>query len=191
MKKLELEEIEFEQWQKCADLMYLPYDEELGIHPQDDSFLYKDPIDVDAIPPDEIPLVRNWHPFTIWRYQVIKQADVILLQFLLGDQFSLEEKKANYDYYEPKTTHDSSLSPSIYSIMAAEIGYHDHSYNYFMQTSRLDLDDYNKKRLAGRTHRLHGRIMDVHSEWVCRHADLRWQLAFSAYPSGKVDALRL
>ena len=56
--------------------------------------------------------MRNWHPLTIWRYQVINQADVILLQFLLGDQFSLEEKKANYDYYEPKTTHDSSLSPS-------------------------------------------------------------------------------
>ncbi|MGI6148705.1 MAG: glycoside hydrolase family 65 protein [Limnochordia bacterium] len=161
VKKLELEEIEFEQWQKCADLMYLPYDEELGIHPQDDSFLYKDPIDVDAIPPDEIPLVRNWHPLTIWRYQVIKQADVILLQFLLGDQFSLEEKKANYDYYEPKTTHDSSLSPSIYSIMAAEIGYHDHSYNYFMQTSRLDLDDYNKNAWQG----VHTACMA--GSWMC------------------------
>ena len=141
--------------------MYLPYDEELGIHPQDDSFLYKDPIDVDAIPPEEIPLVRNWHPLTIWRYQVIKQADVVLLQFLLGDQFTLEEKKRDYDYYEPKTTHDSSLSPSIYSIMAAEIGYHDHAYNYFMQTSRLDLDDYNKNTWQG----VHTACMA--GSWMC------------------------
>ena len=103
--RINLDESEFERWKKCADLMYLPYDEELGIHPQDDSFLYKDPIDVDSIPSEEIPLVRNWHPLTIWRYQVIKQADVILLLFLLGDLFTLEEKKANFDYYEPKTQH--------------------------------------------------------------------------------------
>jgi len=159
--RLNLEESEFAQWQKCAELMYLPYDEELGIHPQDDSFLFKDPIDVDAIPPEEIPLVRNWHPLTIWRYQLIKQADVVLLQYLLGDQFTLEEKKANYDYYEPKTTHDSSLSPSIYSIMAAEIGYHDHAYNYFMQTSRLDLDDYNKNTWQG----VHTACMA--GSWMC------------------------
>lgn len=148
-ERINLDESEFERWKKCADLMYLPFDEELGIHPQDDSFLYKDPIDVDSIPPEEIPLVRNWHPLTIWRYQVIKQADVILLMFLLGDLFTLEEKKANFDYYEPRTTHDSSLSPSIYSIIAAEIGYHEYAYNYFMQTSRLDLDDYNKNTWQG------------------------------------------
>src|SRR5690606_29707229 len=86
---------------------------------------------------------------------------VVLLQYLLGDQFTLEEKKANYDYYEPKTTHDSSLSPSIYSIMAAEIGYHDHAYNYFMQTSRLDLDDYNKNTWQG----VHTACMA--GSWMC------------------------
>lgn len=161
VEKLELKESEFARWKKCADLMYLPYDEKLGIHPQDDSFLYKDPIDVDSIPPEEIPLVRHWHPLTIWRYQLIKQADVVLLQYLLGDQFTLEEKKANYDYYEPKTTHDSSLSPAIYSIMAAEIGYHDHAYNYFMQTARLDLDDYNKNTWQG----VHTACMA--GSWMC------------------------
>lgn len=159
--RINLEEEEFERWQRCADLMYLPYNEELGIHPQDDSFLYKDPINVDEIPADEIPLVGNWHPLTIWRYQVIKQADVILLQFLLGNLFTLEEKKANFDYYEPKTTHDSSLSSSIYSIIAAEIGYHDFAYNYFMQTSRLDLDDYNRNTWQG----VHTACMA--GSWMC------------------------
>ncbi len=147
--RLQLQDEEFALWQKCADNMYLPFHEELGIHPQDDSFRYKDPIDIDSIPEEEIPLVANWHPLVIWRYQVIKQADVILLMFLLGDQFTLEEKKANFDYYEPKTTHDSSLSPAIYSIIAAEIGYREFAYNYFLQTVRLDLDDYNRNAWQG------------------------------------------
>ena len=147
--RLQLTDEEFARWQKCADNMYLPFYEELGIHPQDDSFLYKDPIDIDSIPEEEIPLVANWHPLVIWRYQVIKQADVILLMFLLGDQFTLEEKKANFDYYEPRTTHDSSLSPAIYSIIAAEIGYQEFAYNYFLQTVRLDLDDYNRNAWQG------------------------------------------
>ena len=148
-EKLALEEEEFRLWQKCADNMYLPFNEELGIHPQDDSFLEKDPINIDSIPEDEIPLVGNWHPLVIWRYQVIKQADVILLLLLLGDQFTLEEKRANFDYYEPKTTHDSSLSPAIYSIIGAELGYIEFAYNYFMQTVRLDLDDYNRNAWQG------------------------------------------
>ncbi|ACL70205.1 glycoside hydrolase family 65 protein [Halothermothrix orenii] len=149
VEKINLQDSELEAWKRAADNMYLPYNEELGIHPQDDSFLYKDPIDVDSIPEEDIPLVKNWHPLVIWRYQVIKQADVILLMLLLGDQFTTQQKKANYDFYEPKTTHDSSLSPAIYSIIASEIGYHDSAYNYFMQTARLDLDDYNKNAYQG------------------------------------------
>jgi alpha,alpha-trehalose phosphorylase len=149
VQKLNLSEQEFLRWKECADNMYLPFNEELGIHPQDDSFLDKDPIDIDSISPDEIPLVANWHPLVIWRYQLIKQADVVLLLFLLGDQFTLAEKKADFDYYEPRTTHDSSLSPAIYSIIAAELGYAEFAYNYFLQTVRLDLDDYNRNAWQG------------------------------------------
>ncbi len=149
VQELGIDESEFALWQECADHMYLPFDNNLGIHPQDDSFVDKDPIDIDSLSPEEIPLVGNWHPLVIWRYQVIKQADVILLLFLLGDQFNLAEKKANFDYYEPKTTHDSSLSPAIYSIIAAEVGYHEFAYNYFLQTVRLDLDDYNRNAWQG------------------------------------------
>ncbi|MFW6035063.1 MAG: glycoside hydrolase family 65 protein [Halothermotrichaceae bacterium] len=148
-EKLKLKNDEADNWRELAADILLPFNQELGIHPQDDSFLYKDNIDIESIPEEEFPLVKSWHPLTIWRYQVIKQADVILLMFLFGDSFDLEEKKANYDYYEPKTTHDSSLSPSIYSIIAAEIGYFDDAYDYFIQTIRLDLDDYNKNTYQG------------------------------------------
>ena len=140
---------EIEKWKDAADNIYLPYNEELGIHPQDDSFICKKPLDIEEISHDELPLVSNWHPLTIWRYQVIKQADVILLMLLQGDKFTLEEKKANYDYYEPKTTHDSSLSPAVYSIIASEIGYVEEAFKYFVQISRLDLDDFNENTYMG------------------------------------------
>ncbi|MFW6306943.1 MAG: glycoside hydrolase family 65 protein [Bacillota bacterium] len=148
-QKINLKDFELARWQQIAEDIYLPYDEEYSIHPQDDSFLYKDEIDLDSLDDDNFPLVANWHPLTIWRFQVIKQADVILLMFLLGNKFSLEEKKANYDFYEPRTTHDSSLSPAIYSIVAVEVGYYEEAYNYFLQTIRLDLDDYNENTWKG------------------------------------------
>lgn len=142
VQKIELTEAEIAQWRKCAEKMYLPYDDKLQIHPQDDSFITKDPINISNISKKDFPLVKNWHPLVIWRYQVLKQADVVLLLLLLSDNFSIEEKKRNFDYYEPKTTHDSSLSLAVHGIIAAEIGYYDMAYNYFMRTIRLDLDDY-------------------------------------------------
>ncbi|MFW6229436.1 MAG: glycoside hydrolase family 65 protein, partial [Halanaerobium sp.] len=148
-ERIELTEKEIQNMKEVKEDIYLPYDEKLEITPQDDSFLYKNPIEVDNIPEAELPLVKNWHPLVIWRYQVIKQADVILLMLQLGDQFGRDLKIRNYDYYEPKTTHDSSLSPAIYSIIASEIGYKNQAYNYFMQTARLDLDDYNENAYQG------------------------------------------
>ncbi len=159
--KIQLKEEEIEYWNRCAREMYLPFNEELGVHPQDDSFLYKEDIDIDFLSEEQIPLLRNWHPLNIWRYQVCKQADVVLLMFLLGDLFDLKVKKANYDYYEPRTTHDSSLSSCIFSIVASEIGYRDDAYRYFMQTARLDLDDYNNNAHEG----IHSACMA--GSWLC------------------------
>ncbi len=149
IEKTDLTDDEIEDWHTAEKNMKLPFDEELGIHTQDDSFLSKEPLDIEEIPHDQLPLVANWHPLTIWRYQVIKQADVILLMLLQGDKFTLEEKKANYDFYEPKTTHDSSLSPAVYSIIASEIGYTEEAFKYFIQISRLDLDDFNENTYQG------------------------------------------
>jgi alpha,alpha-trehalose phosphorylase len=148
-ERIDLSSKELENFKEIAEDIFLPYNDELEIIPQDDSFLNKNPIEVDNIPEKEFPLVKNWHPLIIWRYQVIKQADVILLMLQLGNQFSRDLKIRNYDYYEPKTTHDSSLSPAIYSIIGSEIGYKKQAYNYFMQTARLDLDDYNENAYQG------------------------------------------
>ena len=90
--------------------------------PQDDSFLDREVWDLDNTPPDKFPLLLHYHPLVIYRHQVLKQADVVLAMFLLGDEFSAEQKRRNFDYYDPLTTGDSSLSACIQSIVAAEMG---------------------------------------------------------------------
>jgi alpha,alpha-trehalose phosphorylase len=132
---------EVDDWRRAADAMFLPYDDTLGIHAQDDSFLSKKVWDFAATPKDRYPLLLHYHPMVIYRHQVCKQADVVLALLLLSDQFTLADKRRDFDYYEAVTTHDSSLSSCIFSIVAAEVGYHDKAYDYFMETARLDLDD--------------------------------------------------
>ena len=128
-------------WRRAASLMNLPYDEALQIHAQDDSFLSKKVWDFANTPKENYPLLLNYHPMVIYRHQVCKQADVVLALLLLSDEFTLEDKRRDFDYYEKVTTHDSSLSSCIFSIIAAEVGYQDKAYDYFMETARLDLDD--------------------------------------------------
>ncbi|GAB6098621.1 glycosyl hydrolase family 65 protein [Halanaerocella petrolearia] len=147
--KIELEETEVTDWKEAADKMYIPYDEDKQIHAQDDSFLDKAVWDFEATPEENYPLLLNYHPLVIYRYQVLKQADTVLTSFLLGDKFDLEQKKRDFDYYEPLTTHDSSLSSCIYGIMAAEVGYHEKAYNFFMETARMDLDNYHDNSQHG------------------------------------------
>ncbi|MBD3241885.1 MAG: glycoside hydrolase family 65 protein, partial [Chitinivibrionales bacterium] len=132
---------ETRQWQKAADKMSLPFNDELGIHPQDDGFLDKEPWDLDKIPPEKFPLLLHYHPLVIYRHQVIKQADVVLALFLLGDEFSLEGKRRNFDYYDKLTTGDSSLSVSIQSIIAFELGDVDKAAEYLRYAMMMDLGD--------------------------------------------------
>jgi alpha,alpha-trehalose phosphorylase len=128
-------------WRDAAARMHLPYDGKLGIHEQDDSFLSKKVWDFANTPKENYPLLLNYHPMVIYRHQVCKQADVVLALMLLSNEFTLEDKRRDFDYYEAVTTHDSSLSSCIFSIIASEVGYHDKAYDYFMETARLDLDD--------------------------------------------------
>jgi alpha,alpha-trehalose phosphorylase len=140
-RRMELSPDEVDRWRRCADAMYVPYDAERGIHPQDDSFLEKEVWDFAATPLDHYPLLLNYHPLVIYRHQVIKQADVVLAMFLLGDEFSIEQKRRNFDYYDPLTTGDSSLSACVQSILAAEIGYEDLAEEYFHYALLMDLAD--------------------------------------------------
>ncbi|WP_035186578.1 glycoside hydrolase family 65 protein [Alteribacter aurantiacus] len=141
IEKLGVTEEEAARWEKAARTMYLPYDEERGINPQDDTFLQKAVWDFENTPSDHYPLLLNYHPLTLYRYQVCKQADTILAHFLLEDTADEETIARSYDYYEKVTTHDSSLSYCVFSIMAAKLGKVDKAYDYFMKTARLDLDN--------------------------------------------------
>jgi alpha,alpha-trehalose phosphorylase len=140
-ERIQLRPDEPTEWRRAAELMYLPYDDDLRIHPQDDSFLYREKWDFDSVPPDTSPLLLHFHPLVIYRYQICKQADVVLALLLLGQWFSAEDKRRDFDYYEAVTTHDSSLSGCIFGVIAAEVGYREKAYRYFMETARLDLDD--------------------------------------------------
>jgi alpha,alpha-trehalose phosphorylase len=132
---------EVSQWQYAAESMYIPYDEALGIHPQDDIFLDRKVWDIKGTPKERFPLLLYHHPLVIYRHQVIKQADVVLAMFLLGNQFSAEQKKRNFEYYDPLTTGDSSLSACIQSIIAAEIGDGENALKYAKYAMLMDLAD--------------------------------------------------
>jgi alpha,alpha-trehalose phosphorylase len=138
--KTTLEPSEVSAWNRAAENMYVPYDEKLGIIPQDDGFLDKEPWDFRNTP-DHYPLLLFYHPLNIYRKQVIKQADVVLAMFLLGDAFSLEAKKRNFDFYDPMTTGDSSLSSSVEAIIAAQVGEIDKAIRYGMAALLMDLAD--------------------------------------------------
>ncbi len=139
LHETDVEEHEVERWLRAADKMYIPYDEKRGINPQDDNFLEKEQWDFANTPRNHYPLLLHYHPLVIYRHQVIKQADVALALFLLGDEFSLEQKRRNFDYYDPLTTGDSSLSACMQSILAAEIGYEQKALEYFQYSLFMDL----------------------------------------------------
>jgi alpha,alpha-trehalose phosphorylase len=136
-----LNEGEISEWQTAADNMYVPYDETMGIHLQDDEFLKKKPWDFANTPASDYPLLLHVHPLVIYRHNVIKQADIVLAMFLLGDQFSLEQKRRNFDYYDPLTTGDSSLSVSIQGILAMELGYPKQALEYGRYALWMDMAD--------------------------------------------------
>ncbi|KRK65787.1 maltose phosphorylase [Companilactobacillus tucceti DSM 20183] len=141
--KLNVSDEEKKQWQDIVDRMYLPYDKKLGIFVQHDGFLDKDIKPVSELPSDQLPLNQNWSWDKILRSPYIKQGDVIQGIWDFMDDFTEEEKKRNFDFYEPLTVHESSLSASIYSVLAADLHYEDKAVALYERTARLDLDNYN------------------------------------------------
>lgn len=147
--KMGLEKEEIEEFRQAAKVMYLPYDEELGINPQDDSFLMKKVWDIKNTPDENFPLLLHYHPLHLYRHQVCKQADTVLAHFIFEDSQSLETISKSFDYYEKVTTHDSSLSTCIFSIVASKLGRVDKAYEYFGDSAKLDLFNTHKNTKDG------------------------------------------
>ena len=134
---------ETSRWKDIIEKMYFPFDEKRQIYLQQDGFLDKEIIPVSELPASQRPINQKWSWDRILRSCYIKQADTLQSMFWFENNFTNEVLKRHFDFYEPITVHESSLSPCVHSILAAKIGYEEKSYEMYLRTSRLDLDDYN------------------------------------------------
>ena len=134
---------ETDQWRHILENMYLGKDEEKGVFLQQDNFLDKQLLPASALPADQRPIHEHWSWDRILRSCFIKQADVLQGIYMFEDQFDQATIQRNFDFYEPMTVHESSLSACIHSILASKIGRPDKAYEMYLRTARLDLDDYN------------------------------------------------
>ncbi len=143
--KTNLTDGELMSWKEVAENMYEPYDEKLGVYLQQDGFLDKEIIPVSQLDKSNRPINQKWSWDRILRSCYIKQADVLQGFYFFEDHFSKEELEKHFDFYEPLTVHESSLSPCVHSIQAAKLDRMEQAYEFYLRTSRLDLDDYNKE----------------------------------------------
>jgi len=139
--RLRVDEEEITAWRQCADAVYVPYDEALGVHEQSEGFTRHAPWDFDATPANRYPLLLHFPYFDLYRRQVIKQADLVLAMQLRGDAFTSEQKARNFAYYEQFTVRDSSLSACTQAVLAAEVGCLDLAYAYAAEAAFMDLHD--------------------------------------------------
>ena len=145
LEETNLSENEIELIESMTKSIYFPHSNQYGIYLQQDGFLDKTLTPVSKLSMEERPLNQNWSWDRILRSPYIKQADTLQTFYFFEDHFSYEELKDHFDFYEPLTVHESSLSPCIHSILASKLGRMDKAYEFYLQTSRLDLDDYNKE----------------------------------------------
>ncbi|MDQ0251950.1 alpha,alpha-trehalose phosphorylase [Sphingomonas kyeonggiensis] len=139
--EMQLTPAELAEFARTADAMHLPFDAARDLDAQDASFLDKPRWDVAGTPASEFPLLLHYHPMTLYRHQVSKQADIVLAMVLGGEDVSLERKRRVFDHYEPITTHDSTLSASTFAILANEVGHETQALKFFAETSLVDIDD--------------------------------------------------
>jgi alpha,alpha-trehalose phosphorylase len=132
---------EIDEWRKAADRMVLPYDDELGVHPQAEAFTEHAECDFAGTSPNNYPLLLHYPYFDLYRKQVIKQADLVLALHLCGDSFTADEKARDFAYYEARTVRDSSLSAGTQAVLAAEVGHLQLAYDYFSEVALTDLHD--------------------------------------------------
>jgi alpha,alpha-trehalose phosphorylase len=148
-QKLDLKDDELREWEACAEGMHIPFDAGLDIHPQDDFFLDREVWDLSLTSEELRPLLMHYHPLVIYRFQVLKQADVVLALVLQGNRFTAEEKRKDFEYYDPITTGDSSLSAVVQSVIAAEVGYHEAAWDYFLKALFVDLANLHDNTVDG------------------------------------------
>jgi maltose phosphorylase len=149
LAKVNLAEGEPNDWKNKADNMYIPFDEKTGLFEQHEGYFNLPYTDVKAIPHTQFPIYKNWEYGRIFRTSMTKQPDVLLFLFFYSQQYNMDIKQANYEYYEPRCSHESSLSPAIHSILACELGKFDQALDFSQYSSRLDLDDYNRNAHEG------------------------------------------
>lgn len=145
LNKVKLSTAEINHWKEVADNMYFPYSEEHGVYLQQDGFLDKELVKVHDLDKSQRPINQKWSWDRILRSPYIKQADTLQGFYFFEDHFSKEQLEKHFDFYEPFTVHESSLSPCVHSIQAAVLGRMEQAYTFYLRTSRLDLDDYNKE----------------------------------------------
>ncbi len=149
MQEVGFDSSKLDEMKTAMEKMLILYDKKSKLYEQHDGFYDLPHVDVDKIPVTDFPLYSHWAYDRIYRNDMIKQPDVLMFMFLYSQDFSLEEKEANYDYYEPRCIHESSLSPSVHSILAQELGKEKEALDFFGFATRLDLDDYNRNTAEG------------------------------------------
>jgi len=147
--KVQLKPQEPGQWKEMAARMRIPKDERTGIYEQHAGYFDLPHVDLQHFPPEQIPVYKNWAYIKIFRHNMVKQPDVLNLMYFYSQDYTLDEKRANYEFYEARTIHESSLSPSLHAILAAELGKLDEAYTFFSYGARMDLDNYNRNTDQG------------------------------------------
>ncbi len=144
VKKTRLDQkIETKLWQSIADNMYFPFYKEQNVFLQQEGYMDKEQIMAHELNPAIRPINQHWSWDRILRSCFIKQADTLQGIYLFEELFDTETIRRNFNFYEPRTVHESSLSPCVHNILAARTGDVQKAYELYLRTSRLDLDDYN------------------------------------------------
>jgi alpha,alpha-trehalose phosphorylase len=139
--ELEVTDSERSDWVAAADAMLIPFDDELGVHPQAQLFTRHEDWDFESTSPEDYPLLLHFPYFDLYRKRVVKQADLVLALHQRGDYFDLEQKARDFAYYEEITVRDSSLSACTQAVVAAELGHMQLAYDYWCEAALVDLDD--------------------------------------------------
>jgi maltose phosphorylase len=147
--ELSLSTNEYVEWGYLAEHMYIPYDKDTKLFEQHEGYFGLPHIDVDLIPVEDFPLYHHWSYDRIYRNDMIKQPDVLMMMLLYNGDFTYEQLKTNYEFYEPRCIHESSLSPSVHSILATQLKKYEEAYKFFGFATRMDLDNYNRNTAEG------------------------------------------